>query len=399
MNASVTAFSIRLLAIPLACLLALASQLTSSAQEPEVVVGTTAAKATPIALSGFSGVAESVLKQDLFILGFEIVPADRARFVVSGGLKGSQLEGTLTETVNKHVHFANAYTDASDRAQAHRLADDIAKAALNLPPIGRTRIAFKVDTGRTSEIYIADFDGHNATKLTEDGNIVAAPAWAPGGRNLYYTSYRANNPDVYLHRADGSRVPIARFSGLNTSANVSPDGSHITLILSKSGSPDVWVMGADGSNPKQLTNNREDESSPCWSPDGRTICFSSRETGRPTLYTVPAAGGKMVKVDTSGIQNATEPDWSPDGSMIAFTQAVGGGGFQICVVQANGGRGGTVRQICSGEDPSWSPNSRTLIFTRRVNNKRVLSLLDVKTSRWKDAAQLSGSCSQPSWAR
>ena len=109
-------------------------------------------------------------------------------------------------------------------------------------------------------------------------------------------------------------------------------------------------------------------------------------------------GGKMAKVDIGGIQNATEPDWSPDGSTIAFTQATGGG-FQICVVQANGGRGGTVRQVCAGEDPSWAPNSRTLIFTRRVNNKRVLSLLDVKTSRWKDAAQLSGSCSQPSWAR
>ena len=398
MNAPVLISFRRWLTAPLACLVILVSLVSTTAQDPEIVVGTTAAKATPIALSGFSGVAESVLKQDLYVIGFEFTSTDRAKYIVSGGVKGSQLEGTLTETVNKHVHFANAYTDASERAQAHRLADDIAKAVLNLPPIGRTRIAFKLDVGRSSEIYVADFDGHNAIKLTEDASIVAAPAWAPGGRNLYYTSYRANNPDVYLHRADGTRTPIARFSGLNTSANVSPDGSRIALILSKSGSPDVWVMGADGSNPKQLTTNREDESSPCWSPDGRTICFSSRETGRAILYTVPASGGKMTKMDIGGIQNATEPDWSPDGSMIAFTRATGGG-FQICVVQANGGRGGTVRQICAGEDASWAPNSRTLIFTRRVNNKRVLSLLDVKTSRWKDAAQLSGSCSQPSWAR
>lgn len=368
------------------------------AQNPEVNIRATSTKSTPIALSGFSGTAEAVLKQDLSIIGFDFVPSDKAKYIVSGGLKGGQLEGTLTEAVNKHVHFANAYTDASERAQAHRLADDIAKAALNLPPIGRTRIAFKVDTGRTSEIYVADFDGHNAIKLTEDGSIVAAPAWAPGGRNLYYTSYRANNPDIYLHRADGGRATVARFTGLNTSAAVSPDGTRVAMILSKSGSPDVWVMNVDGSGLKQLTTTREDESSPCWSPDSRTICFSSREPGRAALFTVPATGGKMQKVDTTGYLNATEPDWSPDGATIAFTQATGGG-FQLCIVEANGGRGGTVRQLQAGEDPSWSPNSRTLIFTRRVNNKRVLSLLDVKTGHVKDAAQISGSCSQPSWAR
>lgn len=364
----------------------------------DLTVGTSAAKATPISLTGFAGVTESVLKQDLAIVGFEVVSADRAKYAVSGGVKGGQLEGTLTETVNKQVHFSNAYTDASERARAHRLADDIVKATLNLPPIGRTRIAFKVDTGKNSEIYVADFDGHNAVKLTEDGSIVAAPAWAPGGRNLLYTSYRANNPDIYMHRADGNRTPIARFSGLNTSANVSPDGTRFAAILSKSGSPDVWVLGIDGSNPVQLTRTREDESSPCWAPDGKTICFSSRETGRAMLYAVAASGGAMQKVNTGGIQNATEPDWSPDGSLIAFTQAVSGG-FQICIVQANGGRGGEVKRLCPGEDPSWSPNSRTLIFTKRVNSKRVLSLLDVKTGQVKDAAQISGSCSQPSWAR
>lgn len=368
------------------------------AQDPDINISTLTAKSVPIALVGYSGTAEAVLKQDLFVIGFEVVPADRAKYVVSGGAKGGQLEGTLTETVNKHVHFANAYTDASERAQAHRLADDVAKALLNLAPIGRTRIAFKVDTGRNSEIYVADFDGQNAVRLTEDASIVAAPAWAPGGRNLFYTSYRANNPDIYIHRADGTRAVVARFGGLNTSAAISPDGTKLAAILSKSGSPDVWVMNIDGTGARQLTTTKEDESSPCWSPDGKTICFSSRDSGRALLYTVPASGGPMRKLNTGGIQNATEPDWSPDGSMIAFTQGTGGG-FQICTVPANGGQGGPAKQICGGEDPSWSPNSRTLIFTKRVNGRRILSLLDVKTAHVKDAAQISGSCSQPSWAR
>jgi Tol biopolymer transport system component len=55
--------------------------------------------------------------------------------------------------------------------------------------------------------------------------------------------------------------------------------------------------------------------------------------------------------------------------------------------------------LVAGEDSSWSPNSRTLIFTRRAGGRRVLSVLDVFTKQVKDIAQISGSDSQPAWAR
>jgi TolB protein len=92
-----------------------------------------------------------------------------------------------------------------------------------------------------------------------------------------------------------------------------------------------------------------------------------------------------------------EPDWSPDGKWIAFTTLTGAG-FQICVVEANGGNA-TV--LVEGEDPSWSPNSRTLVFSRRAGGRQVLSLLDVPTKQVKDIPRISGSSSQsqPSWAR
>jgi Tol biopolymer transport system component len=94
--------------------------------------------------------------------------------------------------------------------------------------------------------------------------------------------------------------------------------------------------------------------------------------------------------------NATEPDWSPDGQSIAPpTQS--GGRFEVCVVAASGG---DVTRLVPGEDPVWAPNSRTVICARRVGNGvRTLSLLDVPTRQTKDLPRLSGSCSQPTWAR
>jgi TolB protein len=359
------------------------------------------AKPIPLSLSGFSGEVDAVLRFDLFVQGFSFVSPEAAQYLVKGA-NGARVEGQLFDAISKQALFGKAYTGGSLRAQAHALADDIVAALRRLPPIGRTKVAFKRDTGRTSEIYVADMDGFGATAATADGDIVAAPAWSPGKRLLFYTSYKLGNPDIFSHDLDsGARRVVARYSGLNTSAAVSPDGRKVAMILSKSGAPNVWVADADGTNLKQLTKTVEGDSSPCWSPDGKTICFSSRASGRSALYTVPAAGGAMQRLPTPGALNATEPDWSADGTSIVFTRLAGN--FEICVVPAPGftppGGSREARVLVSGEDPSWAPNSRTVIFARRAGGKRVLSMLDVPTKQTKDLSTISGSCSQPSWSK
>jgi TolB protein len=145
---------------------------------------------------------------------------------------------------------------------------------------------------------------------------------------------------------------------------------------------------------QQLTRTGEDESSPCWSPDGQWICYASKQKGVRGLFKVPASGGAAQRIITRGVSSPSEPDWSPDGKWIVFTAQMGG--FEICVVPA---AGGDVTVLVSGEDPSWAPNSRTVIFANRSGGSRRLSLLDVPTKQVKDAARISGSNSQPSWAR
>jgi TolB protein len=346
-----------------------------------------------VSVSGFTGEADSTLRFDLYVQGFNFTNADNAQFNISGSNNGN-FQGRVTVRFNKSTIISKAYSGASIRREAHAFVDEFI-TALGRKPIGATKIAFKNDTGANSEIYVSDFDGHGAQAVTADHTIVAAPAWAPGRLALFYTSYKLGNPDIFFHDlSTGQRRAFARYSGLNTSASVSPDGKRVTMILSKSGSPDVYVCNTDGSNLLRLTATREDESSPCWSPDGEWICYATKIGERRVLCKVPSNGGQAVRIPTSGVLNPTEPDWSPDGKWIAFTAQMGG--FEICVVPANGG---AVTELVEGEDPSWSANSRTLVYVRRASGGRTLSLLDVPTKQYKDVSRFTGSNSQPSWAK
>jgi TolB protein len=347
----------------------------------------------PVSLEGLTGEAASVVRFDLEVAGFDIVSQDKAMLRISG-TAGTTLVGRVADRAG-NVLLRNEYTGGTLRSQAHTFSDHIVELLPGRKGIARSRIAFRVEAGGISEIYIADYDGHNAVAVTQDRTINRDPVWVPGRRALYYTSYRTGNPHLYLHDlATGSRQLISGFSGMNASAAVSPDGRRLAMVLSKDGSPDIFVANSDGSNLRRLTKTKEDESSPAWSPDGRTLCFASRLGGRAQLYLLSVDGGPMRLLPTTGAISTTEPDWSPDGSTIAFTALMGG--FQICTVPATGGRA-TV--LVPGEDASWASNSRTLIFTRRVGGQRILSLLDVPTKRVKDIRQLSGSSSQAVWAK
>lgn len=395
------------LRFPLFRLLNLAGSLTAgllaavSAHAADVVIDGKATKVIPIAISGYSRETQSILEFDLAVAGFE-VRGSNPQYTLNGAAAGD-VKGTLVDNGNQQTLFARVYPGGTQRSQAHTLADDVVKTITGAPAIARTKIAFKLATGQrnklgqnVSEIYVADFDGENSVQLTEDNSIVAAPAWVPGSLRLFYASYRGGaGPAIYSHDLrTGNRNVVAAFAGSNISPSISPDGSKVAMILSKSGSPDLWIANLDGSGLRQLTRTKGAEATPTWSPDGRTLCFVSDDPGRPTLFTVPAAGGEMTRLKVGGVVHCTEPDWSPDGKQIAFTRSAGE--FTIYVVPAGGG---DAKAITPGEDPSWAPNSRTLAFTRGKGGSRKLSLLDVPTGRVKDVAKVTGNCSQPSWAR
>ncbi len=388
-----------LLLLTLTCITLLSGK-SSAADRPDVSLTRVQdalgfLKPVPVHVSGFTGEADGVLKNDLLFMGVQHVALDQAQYLVTGSNAG-RVEGRLLDKTTKFQMLAKAYTGQNQRAQVHALADDIAKALTQLPGIAQTKIAFKVEPGaRRSEVYISDFDGFNPTVVTRDGSIVSAPCWAGRG-TLLYGSYKLGNSYIFSHvLGTGERAAVARHPGDNYSPAVSRDGRRVAMILNKNGAPSLYVANIDGGGLKQLTSTRQGDSSPCWSPDNETICFVSRSSGVAALYTISASGGTPRPLRTAGAPNPTEPDWSPDGKWIAFTSL--SGGFQIYIVKAGGGD--VVGPLAQGEDPTWAPNSRALMISTGPDHRKTLSLLDAPTKTVKPVARILESNSQPSWAK
>jgi len=103
-----------------------------------------------------------------------------------------------------------------------------------------------------------------------------------------------------------------------TAPNISPNGDKIAFESNRSGSNEVWVSDADGSNAVQLSSfGIRLTGSPRWSPDGGLIAFDSRAGGESNIYLVDPRGGIPRKLEID-IHGNSEPSWSHDGKWIYF---------------------------------------------------------------------------------
>src|SRR5262247_518977 len=110
-------------------------------------------------------------------------------------------------------------------------------------------------------------------------------------------------------------------------AQISPDGSRVAYVVSdvdknlNRGKRSVWAVPTSGGSPQQLITSDKNDFSPRWSADGKWIAFLSTRDGAPQIYVVGADGSNSRKV-TSAPEGVSEFIWSPDGKMFAFTTDV-----------------------------------------------------------------------------
>lgn len=268
--------------------------------------------------------------------------------------------------------------------QALLKAADVAVAktnGLNLRGFFTARLAFISQRAGKGDIYTSDLYLGEARRLTQDNALTLTPRWSPDGSRIIYTSFfKTGAPDIFLlDPKTGRRDTFASYRGTNSGARFSPNGQQVAMVLSGSGTPEIYVSNAQGRNAVQRTRSDAVKASPCWSPDGSQLVFAM-DPG-PQLYVMPAGGGTPRRLSV-GASYAAEPDWcKANPNKIAYTTRVGGR-YQIAVYDLRTGKGQVVSKApFDGVEPSWLADGRHLVYTARDRSSSVLCVLDTETGR------------------
>jgi len=182
------------------------------------------------------------------------------------------------------------------------------------------------------------------------------------GANRHDAARRDSEPDLW--RLDGLHaVPykILAQQGTEINPQFSPDGTKILYVRKHRGSRNVWVVNADGSDPRQLTRHLW-LSTAAWSPDGKRVAVTGSGGAGRHLYVVTVAGRGSHRLAVG--ENLTNGlAWTPDGRWITYADFDG----KIRRVRPDGRGREAIGGIPDREVRRllWSPDGRHLVYAAR----------------------------------
>ncbi|MFZ3073135.1 MAG: Tol-Pal system beta propeller repeat protein TolB [Thermodesulfobacteriota bacterium] len=360
--------------------------------------------------SGFADVIEKAAYleppgKDIFVTGidFGLWRAAGAELLVKSAVKTTKdkltVEFRVFDIIKESEIFAKRYVGKPNNAGAitHRFSDDLTERLTGKRGVFSTKLAFVSDAAGSKEIYVSDYDGRNAQRITGNSSINLSPKWSPDASRILYTSYKAGWPCVFeSDLRTGVVSVIADKPGSNIAGNRSPDGSKIALTMSEAKSPELFVLSQNGKRFQKLTDNYAIDVSPTWSPDGAKLAYTSDAAGNPNIYVINSTGGDSRRLTYGGKYNS-QPSWSPDGKLLAYSR-LDDDGFHIYVMDENGGN---VTQLTfEGNDtsPSWSPDGLYMVFGREDASGASLFLMRRDGGGLRKIDPGPGNVTGPAWS-
>jgi eukaryotic-like serine/threonine-protein kinase len=214
----------------------------------------------------------------------------------------------------------------------------------------------------TSHIWLSpEGDANRAEQLTtgifrQDGN--PSVNWTPDGR-IIFDSTASGSVHIWIMNADGSdQRQLTDGAYDDQGAHVSYDGHYIVFTSNRTGNQHIYRMDIDGNNLKQLTQGAG-EVSPFFSRDGKWVIFSSNNY---SSWKVAVDGGELVQLTN----DSWASDMSPDGKLVAHVRSAGAGSrlWKITIIPFAGGPPLKTFDVRSDSRPNsqWTLDGRAIIY-------------------------------------
>jgi TolB protein len=176
-----------------------------------------------------------------------------------------------------------------------------------------SQLAFMSSQGGDPQIYLTDSNGGGLKRITFAAGVSTSPAWNPKtGKQIVFVSDRAGDPVLYLANSDGTDVQRLDMPDMGYVVDPawSPNGQLLAFSWRRpNGNFDIYIMDIVSRQLVELTRDAGRNERPSWAPDGRHLTFESTRTGTRQIWSMLADGSLPRQLSFEG-QNES-PNWSP----------------------------------------------------------------------------------------
>lgn len=223
------------------------------------------------------------------------------------------------------------------------------------------------------------------TRKRSEGTLHIAPALTPDGRQIaYFSEKNSFFVDLYLADAETGKVlrrlvkstlsnnyESLRF--INSAGSFSPDGRFFAIAAKRRDRDDLVILDVKKDEEvRRIPLPLNGLTTPSWSPDGKQLVFTGYDGGITDLFVVNADGSGLRRL-TNDKYADLQPAWGPDGKTIAFATDRGSktdfdalkfGNMRIALFHLDKGTIELLGHMDQGKniDPAWAPDGRSLAF-------------------------------------
>ena len=230
------------------------------------------------------------------------------------------------------------------------------------------------------------------------------PPLPPGQPLAYVSSGLANADDIFVLSANAeSDVNVTRFASYDSWPAWSPDGTHMAFESNRDDPlfTEIYVVEVDSGFVRRLTGDTGfADAQPAWSPLGNRIAFvSDRDSAGFDIYLMNPDGGSVKRL-TADSSNSVQPAWSPDGTKLAFATDRDAPAGEIYVMDTAGGNlVNLTNNTASDLTPAWSPDGSEIAFmSDRDSSAFGIFVMNPAGGNIRRVSPASPPCGVPSWS-